>query len=88
MAQRRRGLGLSLGPRRGLALARDHLERDVEPRPLVAGEPDRARSAATKRPQRAIAVEDELDAGELWCSLSHARKEVGDPVGLSFPTRG
>jgi hypothetical protein len=40
MPQMRRGLGLALGARRRLALARDDLERDVEARALVAGEPD------------------------------------------------
>ena len=67
-----RRLGLALGPRRRLALARDDLERDVEARALVAGEPDRARAAAAERPQRPVAVEDELDAGERRGSLSHA----------------
>ena len=85
MAQLRRGLGLALGPHGRLALARDDLQRDVEAGPLVTGEPDRARAAAAERPQRPVAVEDELDAGELWGSLSHARAEIGDPVGLSFP---
>ena len=50
MPQMRRGLGLALGPRRRLALARDDLERDVEARALVASEPDRARAAAAERP--------------------------------------
>ena len=53
-------LSLALGPRGGLALARDDLQRDVEAVALVAGEPDRARSAASEGPHRAIAAEDEL----------------------------
>jgi len=60
----RSGLGLALGPQRRLSLARDDLERDVEPRPLVAGEPDGARAAAPERPQRPVAVEDELPVRE------------------------
>ena len=42
MAEMRRGLGLALRARSRLALTRDHLQRDVEAGPLVAGEPDRA----------------------------------------------
>ena len=87
MAQLRRGLRLALGPHRRLALARDDLQRDVEPRLLVARKPDRARAAAAQRAQRAIAVEDELGAGERRGGLSHARAEIGDRVGLSSPTR-
>ena len=85
VAQLRCGCSLALGSRGRFALAGDDLERDVEPRPFVAGEPDRAGATAAERPQRAVAVEDELDAGERWGGLSHARVEVGDPVGLSFP---
>ena len=88
MAQLRRSLGLALGPHRGLALARDDLQRDVEPGPLVAGEPDRARAAAAERPQRPVAVEDELDAGERWGGLSHALRRLATrsdcPSQLSF----
>ncbi len=72
MAQVRGRLGLALGPHGRLALPRDDLQRDVEARPLVAGEPDRARAAAAERPQGPVAVEDELDAGERRGSLSHA----------------
>jgi hypothetical protein len=39
--QPRRRQRLSLGPRRGLALARDDLQRDVEAGALVTREPDR-----------------------------------------------
>src|SRR6476646_11197696 len=45
MPQMRRGLGLALGARRRFALAGDDLERAVETRALVEGEPDRARAA-------------------------------------------
>src|SRR6266550_9288797 len=72
MAQLRGRLGLALGPHGRLALARDDLQRDVEARPLVAGEPHRARAAAAERPQGPVAVEDELDAGERRGSLYHA----------------
>ena len=86
MPQLRGRLRLALGPHGRLALPRDDLQRDIESCPLVAGEPDRARAAAAERPQGPVAVEDELDAGERWGGLSHARAEIGDPVGLSFPT--
>jgi len=72
MAEMCRCRGLAFGPCRRLALARDDLERDVEPRPLVAGEPDRARAAAAERPQWPVAVEHELGADERRCGLSHA----------------
>src|SRR5438874_5562652 len=42
---------LALGPRRRLPFAGDDLQRDVEARPLVAGEPDRARPAAPEGPK-------------------------------------
>ena len=54
--QPRRGQGFPLGARRGLALARDDLQRHLEARSLVAGEPDRPRAAAAERAQRAIAL--------------------------------
>ena len=43
--QPRRRLGFAFGPVRGLALARDDLECDLEPRALVPCEPDGARAA-------------------------------------------
>src|SRR5262249_52400372 len=76
MAQLRGGRGLSLGPRSRPALAGDVLERAVEARPLVAGEPDRARAAATERTERPVAVQDEFDAGECWGGLSHALRRL------------
>src|SRR5204863_3973276 len=51
---------LALGPRRRLPFAGDDLQRDVEARPLVAGEPDRARPAAPEGPNRPVATEDGL----------------------------
>ena len=60
VAEPARRESLALGPRGGLSLARDDLERDVEAVALVAGEPDRARAAASERPHRAVAAEDEL----------------------------
>ena len=60
VAQPRGGFHLALGARSALALAGDDLEGDVEAGPLVPRQPDRARAAAAERPQRAVAVEDEL----------------------------
>ena len=60
MAERRRGLRLALGARGGLALARDHLQRDVEAALLVARKPDMAHPARAERPQRPVTSEDEL----------------------------
>ena len=70
-------LGLAFGAVRGLALTRDDLERDVEPVPLVAREPDRAGTAAAERAQRAVAVEDELPAWERMSSGGHDFSRVG-----------
>src|SRR5262249_26638552 len=72
MAQVGGGRRLPLGAQCRLALARDDLERHVESRPLVAGEPDRARAAAAEWAQWAVPVEYELGAGERWGGLSHA----------------
>ena len=47
--QARRRLHLPHRTCGALPLARDDLERDLEPRALVAGQPDGARSAATER---------------------------------------
>ena len=71
MAQAGRGGGLALGARGGLALAGDDLQSDVEPRLLVAGEPDRPRAAAPERAQRAVSVEDEPVALERERSVGH-----------------
>ena len=43
-----------------LAFARDHLERDVEARLLVAREPDVSHSPRAQRPHGSIAAEDQL----------------------------
>ena len=64
VAQARGRLRLAGGARRTLSLAGDDLERDVEAGLLVPGEPHRAGAAATERPERAIAVEDELSLRE------------------------
>ncbi len=72
MAQAGGGLGLALGARSGLPFARHDLERDVELRLLVAGEPDRARSAAAERLERPVAAEHELGEGEGLGGLGHA----------------
>ena len=58
-----RGERLALGAGGSLPLAGDDLERDVEPRLLVAGEPDRAVSSAAEGADRAVAPEDELSEG-------------------------
>ena len=64
VAEPRGGLRLALGPVRGLALARDDLERDVETGLLVAREPDRAGRSGAERAKRAVPVENELPRGE------------------------
>ena len=46
----RSGLGLTFGALRRLSFPRNDLERDVEPVPLVPGEPDRAGATAAERP--------------------------------------
>ena len=63
-----RRLGFARGARRALALARDDLERHVEPGALVAREPDGAGAAAAERAQRPVAIEDELSlrGGDRW----------------------
>ena len=50
VSQPRCCLGFAFGPVRGLALARDDLERDLEPRALVPCEPDGARAATPEGP--------------------------------------
>ena len=59
-AARRPRLRLALGARGRLALARDHLQRDVEAAPLVAREPDVAHPSRAQRPQRPVPSEDQL----------------------------
>ncbi len=59
VAQRRRGLGLALGPRRGAALPRDDLQGELLTGSLVADEPDRSGAAASEWAQGPIAVQDE-----------------------------
>ena len=71
MAEPRRGLHLARGAGGALSLARDDLERDVEARLLVAGEPDRPRAAAPERLRRPVAVEDERSVGEGEGSVRH-----------------
>ena len=79
----RRGLGLALGARGRLALARDDLERHVEARSLVAGEPDEPMPPLPERPQRAVAAEDELAAESAGrgtrTALYFARQEKSCP---------
>ena len=71
------GSGLAFGAHGRLPLAGDDLERDVESRLLVACEPDRPRTAATERAQRAVSVEDEPGAFERGSSVGHRSDLVG-----------
>ncbi len=63
VAQTARGERLALRARGRLPFARDDLQRDVEPRLLVAREPDRAGAPASERADRPVAAEDELSGG-------------------------
>src|SRR5262245_7678099 len=56
--------GLPFGPRGGLPLAGDDLERNLDAGGLVTGEPNRAVASASERLQRAIPAEDELVRGD------------------------
>ena len=60
MAQRGGGLRLALGAHGRLALARDHLQRDVEAALFVAREPDVTHPSGAKRPQGSVPSKDEL----------------------------
>ena len=80
------GGGLALGPRGGLALAGHDLEGDLEPGLLVAGEPDRPRSTAPERAQRAVSVEDEPGAFERERCIGHGSELVGGRRGVSSLT--
>ncbi len=60
MAERRRGASLALGALGDPALARDHLQRDVQAVALVAREPDVAHPTRTERPKRPVASEDQV----------------------------
>ena len=82
--QARCRLGLALRAVCGLALSRDDLQRDVETRLFVACEPDRAGASAAERPQRAVAVEDELPARERMCSSRHGFSWFGRRGTESF----
>ncbi len=76
MAQAGRRLGLALGARGGFPFARHDLERDVELRLLVAGEPDRAGAAAAERLEGPVAAEHELGEGERLGGLDHALRRL------------
>jgi hypothetical protein len=83
----------AFGARRGLALARDDLEGDFEPRVLVACEPDRSGAAAPERAQGPIALSYELARRERKRRLGHDTvfsRTVEDSCqsrGLGRPTR-
>ena len=74
VAEPRSRLHLACGPRRALPLARDDLERDLEPGALVPGEPDRAGPATTERPQGPVAVEDEVGSGKGVRGARHGHR--------------
>ncbi len=63
VAQPAGGERLALRTSSRLALARDDLQRDVEPVLLVEREPDGARATGSERPHGPIAAEDELLGG-------------------------
>jgi len=67
----RSGGGLPLGARCRLALARDDLQRNLDPRGLVAREPDGPRAAASERLQRAVSTEHELVRRDGYGRFGH-----------------
>ena len=71
MAEPLDGDGFPFRPRSGLPLTWHHLQRDVASGDLVPGQPDRPRSAATERPESAIAPEDQVGIGVRCCGLAH-----------------
>ena len=77
VAQLRGGLRLALGARGGLPLTGDDLERDVEPRLLVACEPDRSRAAAAERAQRPVPAEHEPAPLQCESGVRHGSGQVG-----------
>ena len=79
-----RRLRLSFRARRGLSLARDDLQRDVESVLLVAGEPDGSRSPASERSQRPVTAKHELALGNGWDCVRHRLSRVGGGPGKSF----
>ena len=89
VAQRRRRLGLALGPRRGAALPRDDLQRELLTAELVADEPDRPGAAAAERAQGPIAVQDEtvrgdgFDGARQRCSPLAPLLKIPAPTGRS-----
>ena len=88
MAQPRGCLGLAFGTVRGFALARHDLQGHVEAGVLVAGEPHRAGCAAPERPQRAVAIEDELPGREYGKSGGHVfvgLAAAGETPSAAFP---
>jgi hypothetical protein len=88
MPQSRRGLRLALRAMCGLPLARDDLERHVEPVLLVAREPDGAGAAAAERPERAIAVEDELPAWKRMRGNGHDHPALAAARAIPAPRSG
>jgi hypothetical protein len=64
VAEPGRCLHLARRARCPLSLTWNDLERDLEPRLLVPGEPDRSRAPATERLEGSIAVENERSIGD------------------------
>ena len=79
VAESRCRLGLAGSACLAFPLAADDLERHIEARPLVAGQPDRTRRAATQRPQRPVPAQDQA---ELGCMRMRRH-----PAGSSPPPR-
>ena len=88
MAQARRRRRLPLGAGGRLALAGDDLEGDIETRPLVAGEPHRARPSAPERTKRPVATEDGLAFRKGERGAGHRSSQVGDSRRISSPSEG
>jgi hypothetical protein len=76
VTQARCGGRLALGSSGGLPFAGNDLEGDLETSPLVAGEPDRPGGSAPERPQRPIAVEDELARSRREGGTSHPTRRL------------
>ena len=87
MAKPCRRFRLPFRARRGLPLARDDLQRDVQAVLLVPSEPHRPGSAAPERSQRPVPTEDELALGKGWGGVRHWLSRVGGGPGNSFTHR-
>ena len=74
------------------AFAQDDLERDVQPVPLVEGEPDRARPTRAEGPHGSIAAEDEVlgswDGSDGGHRLTFLAAAAPTPRPAAKPSRG